>query len=211
MDRAQFAAATGVSRETLERLDIYAAELARWNRAINLVAPRTLDAVWQRHFLDSWQVLAVAGRADGPWIDLGSGGGFPGLVLAACGAAPITLIESDQRKCVFLRETARKMAVPVTVLARRINDVPPAAARFVSARALAPLPKLLEMAYRFNGPDTRYLFLKGQDVESELTDATKYWKFDVSQHPSRSDLGRDSRGSVLSIGALRRHDTDAAD
>lgn len=201
MDRAAFLARTGVSRETIERLDIYAAELIRWNKAINLVAPRTLEHVWERHFLDSWQVVSLAGAVDGPWLDLGSGGGFPGLVAAACQPAPVTLVESDQRKSVFLRETARRMGVDVTVRTERIEAVAPFAAAMITARALAPLHRLFEYCHGFAGPETRMLFLKGQDVDGELTEAAKYWKFEASRHTSQSD----PRGVVLSISELRSH------
>lgn len=205
MDAAGFADRTGVSRETTHRLKIYEAQIRRWNRAINLVAPKTLDALWGRHFLDSWQLLQIAGGAGGRWYDLGSGGGFPGLVLAACGVADMTLIESDRRKSLFLRETAREMGVAVTVLAERIEavDLPPA--DFITARALAPLPKLLDLSAHLRGPATRCLFLKGQDVDSELTEATKYWTFKVSRHPSLSD----DRGTVLVMEELKRHDDPA--
>ena len=202
MDRAAFADATGVSRETLARLDIYATELVRWNKAINLVAPRSLDDLWRRHFLDSWQLLSLAGDRDGAWIDLGSGGGFPGLVLAACGVRDLILVESDQRKCVFLRETARRMDTPVTVVAARIEEAGLPVASVISARALAPLPRLLELAAPLSDPDTHFLFPKGQDVDTELTEATKYWTFQVTRTPSLSD----PRGVVLSLRELNRHD-----
>lgn len=202
MDRASFARQTGVSRETLERLDIYAAELVRWNKAINLVAPGSLKTLWQRHFLDSWQVVGLASAPDGPWLDLGSGGGFPGLVAAACQGRPVTLIESDQRKSVFLRETARRMGVDVTVETKRIEQANQRGAAVISARALAPLPKLLDWALPFCHADTQMLFLKGQDVGSELTEATKYWTFEVEKHSSLSD----PRGIVLSIRKPERHD-----
>lgn len=185
----------------MTRLDIYAAELNRWNRAINLVAPKTLAQVWGRHFLDSWQVVDLAGAVDGPWLDLGSGGGFPGLVAAACQPAPVTLVESDGRKSVFLRETARKMGVDVAVRAERIESIEPFVAAMITARALAPLHRLFEYCHEFSGPGTRMLFLKGQDVDGELTEAGKYWKFDVSRHPSQSD----PRGVVLSISELQSH------
>lgn len=203
MDGAAFRARTNVSRETLDRLDIYEAALRKWNRAINLVAPRSIDDIWQRHFLDSWQLTDLAGEGDGTWLDLGSGGGFPGLVAAACQSRPVILVESDQRKCIFLRETARKMGVAVTVRIVRIEEMPaPKDVTVLSARALAPLPRLLDWAVPLCNEDTQYLFLKGQDVASELTEATKYWKFDIEQHPSLSD----PRGVVLSIRRPVRHD-----
>lgn len=201
MESAGFAERTGVSRETLTRLQTYADELVRWNRAINLIAPGSVKHLWSRHFLDSWQLMDLASGQAGDWIDLGSGGGFPGLVVAACQTLPVTLIESDQRKCIFLRETARKMGVDVTVLNRRIEGVESASAGIISARALAALPRLFELAHPFCTPSTRLLLLKGQDVAAELTEATKYWTFELEQHPSLSD----PRGVILSIGKLERH------
>ncbi len=188
----------------MARLDVYAAELLRWNRAINLVAPRSLDHLWQRHFLDSWQVFDLVDQSgqNGAWVDLGSGGGFPGLVAAACGATDLTLVESDQRKSIFLRETARRMDVSVEIVTARIEDITFREAQIVTARALAPLPKLLDLAARFGSDATQYIFLKGQDVDDELTEATKYWSFDLQRYPSRSD----SRGTVLLIGGLATHD-----
>ena len=205
MDAAGFAERTGVSRETLDRLTIYAAQLVKWNRAINLVAPKTVDAVWSRHFLDSWQLLEIAGSVSGRWYDLGSGGGFPGLVLAACGVGDMTLVESDRRKAMFLRETARAMDLSVDVRAERIEalDLPPADT--ITARALAPLPVLLRLSAGLRAPNTRCLFLKGQDVESELTEATKYWTFKLSRHRSLSD----PRGTVLVMEELERRDDPA--
>jgi len=201
VDAESFARRTGVSRETLDRLSIYGDELRRWNRAINLVAPRSVDELWQRHMLDSWQVLNAVGDGAGNWIDLGSGGGFPGLVVAASSGWSVTLVESDQRKSVFLRETARKMDVAVSVLTRRIEEVTDLKADVISARALAPLPRLLELAAPMVMDSTQCVFLKGQDVEAELTEATKCWTFDVEQHASLSDF----RGFVLSIRKLTRH------
>lgn len=202
MDRSAFASRSGVSRETLERLETHVDELMRWNRAINLVAPRTLNDVWRRHVLDSWQLVGLADENDGVWLDLGSGGGFPGLTAAACQAKPVILVESDQRKSVFLRETARKMGLAVTVHSDRVESIDPFSATVISARALAPLNRLLDWAHPFCAEDTQLLFLKGQDVASELTEATKYWRFELEQHSSLSD----PRGTILSIRKLERHE-----
>jgi len=202
MTPEQFQAQTNVSRETLNRLTIYANELVRWNRAINLVAPGSLKHLWQRHILDSWQLLQFAGQSRGRWLDLGSGGGLPGLIAAACVSRPMVLVESDQRKSVFLRETARKMGVDVTVDAARIESLADMTADTITARALASLPKLLELAAPFCHPGTVLILPKGQDVEAELTEATKYWTFDLEKHQSQSD----SRGTILVIGDLKRHD-----
>ncbi|HEX6958001.1 MAG TPA: 16S rRNA (guanine(527)-N(7))-methyltransferase RsmG [Ferrovibrio sp.] len=191
-----FQARTGVSRETLERLKAYAALLARWQKAINLVAPTTLPDLWGRHFLDSGQLLPLAPAGTRRWLDLGSGGGFPGLVIAALGVDNVHLIESDQRKAAFLREAARAMGLPVTVHVRRIEAVEPAALQaalggppeVISARALAPLPELLPLAHRLAGPDTVYLFPKGRQAEDELTEARRYWTIAaMDMLPSQTD------------------------
>lgn len=195
MTPEQFVSQTSVSHETLERLTIYANELYRWNKAINLVSRNSLTQVWRRHFLDSWQVLRSQADLDRRWVDLGSGGGFPGLVLAACGVADLTLVESDIRKCTFLREVARKMGVSVTVLTKRVEECDPLDADVISARGFAPLPRLLEYAAPHLKTGGHLRLLKGQDVESELTEATKYWKFTVDRHPSLSDAG----GTILTI------------
>jgi len=196
----QFQNRTGVSRETLERLEIYSAELYRWNKAINLVSKRTLPEVWQRHFLDSWQLLDGDADLSRRWVDLGSGGGFPALVLAACGVSDITLVESDIRKGTFLREAARKMDVTITVLSQRVEACAPQNADIISARAFAPLHRLMEYAEPHLQQDGQLRLLKGQDVEAELTEATKYWTFDIDRRPSLSDAG----GTVLTIKDVNR-------
>jgi len=190
----EFRALTNVSRETLARLETYAAQLRKWNAAINLVAPGSLNDLWRRHFLDSAQLLPLAeqqGITGGRWLDLGSGGGFPGLVLAALGWADLHLVESDLRKAVFLRETARVMEVPVTVHACRIEKLDPVSVRpvaVISARALAPLPALLAMALPFAGPDTLLLLPKGRQAGDELTLARESMTMTfLEQTPSRTD------------------------
>lgn len=187
---------TDVSRETLARLETYAALLAKWQKAINLVAPNTLSDIWSRHFLDSAQLLPLAPAGARRWLDLGSGGGFPGLVIAAMGVPEVHLVESDQRKAAFLREAARAMSVPATVHVQRIEAVDPAALHqamggapdVISARALAPLPELLPLAQRLAGAGTLYLFPKGRQAEDELTAAQRYWTIGmVDMLPSQTD------------------------
>lgn len=169
-----FQAATGVSRETLDRLAAYWALVEKWQPRVNLVGPSTLGDPWRRHMLDSAQLAPLIPAGTDRLVDLGSGAGFPGMVLAIMGAARrITLIESDGRKSVFLREAARIADAPVTVLPVRIEAAPAEPADIVTARALAPLDKLVLYARRFAGPSTRALFLKGQDVAAELTPATR--------------------------------------
>ncbi len=184
---AAFAEAAGVSRETVELLERHAALLERWQRRINLVAAGTLADLWRRHMLDSAQLWPHVAERSGPIADLGSGAGFPGLVLAATGAGPVHLIESDARKAAFLREAAREMGVAVTVHAVRAEAVAPLGAATVTARALAPLPRLLPLAVEHLAPGGAAVLLKGRTVEEELTAARESWTMEVERFPSRTD------------------------
>jgi 16S rRNA (guanine527-N7)-methyltransferase len=185
MTPEEFAAATGVSRETLDQFRLYAALLGRWQRAVNLIGKSTAPDIWERHFLDSAQLLPHL--ADGPGlVDLGSGAGFPGAVLALLGARDVHLVESDSRKCAFLRELDRQLGLGMTIHETRIDHLTPWKARSLTARALAPLPQLLDMAGEFLGPDTVCLFPKGEGGERELTEAAKGWNMTVTRLPSRT-------------------------
>lgn len=181
-----------VSRETLQRLEIYAALVRKWNPVINLVARSTLDHLWPRHFADSAQLYRLAGQASGRWADLGSGGGFPGLVIAILAQGEgrdlqVTLVESDQRKAAFLMAAARETEVRVEVLSRRIEGLPPLGAQILSARALAPLDKLLDHAARHMHPDGMALFPKGQAHPAEIRQALEMWRFLYETIPSLTD------------------------
>lgn len=211
-DRAHALSLTPVSRETEQRLDIIVALLEKWQRTINLVAPATLPVVWTRHVADSLQLIPLAGAAT-RWVDLGSGGGFPGLVVAAALAerpdADVTLVESDSRKAAFLREAARLADLPVTVVPSRIEQVAGVLApgvEVVSARALAPLPRLLQLAAPFLAQGATGLFLKGQDVDNELTESAKSWRINSEISPSLTGGG----GHVLIVRSAVPLDTDAA-
>lgn len=180
-----------VSRETLAKLDTYAELLRKWQPRINLVAPKTLPMLWQRHFLDSAQVLELASVTEGNWVDLGSGGGFPGLVCAILAAETmpklrVTMIEVDQRKSVFLREVIRRTGIDATVLTDRIERVPPQGADIVSARALAPLPILLPLVHRHLASDGQALLQKGAGHAAELASAGADWQMKVEEIPSRT-------------------------
>jgi 16S rRNA (guanine527-N7)-methyltransferase len=177
----------GVSRETRERLNTYADLLRKWQRSINLVGPRTLDNLWNRHFTDSAQLLPLIPPNARVLVDFGSGAGFPGLVLAILGVSEVHLIESDQRKSAFLREVARATGTPITVHAKRIEQVAPFPADVVSARALAPLADLLGFAAPFLRSDSLCLFPKGQMAEDELTTASKIWNMNVDRIQSVTD------------------------
>jgi 16S rRNA (guanine527-N7)-methyltransferase len=184
--REAFGDLLGVSRETLERLSVYLGLLRRWQPAINLVGPATLADPWRRHFLDCAQLAAHVPGAARSCIDVGSGGGFPGMVLALLGVAGVHLIESDRRKAQFLREVARATGAVVTVHAERIERLRPWPADVVTARALAPLPRLLELVEPFVSADTVCLFLKGGSVARELTEARISWHMVSERLPSRS-------------------------
>ena len=200
LDAAGFAAATGVSRETLARLDAYRALLIAWSARINLVGRDTLADPWRRHFLDSAQLLEFVPPGAASLVDLGSGAGFPGLVLAILGVDGVELIEADARKCAFLREAARVTLTPIRIRHSRIEAAPASPAAIVTARACAPLPRLLVLAERFIGPDTRCLFLKGERALEELTAARQAWTMAVSCHASRAHPG----GVILCLDEVRR-------
>jgi 16S rRNA (guanine527-N7)-methyltransferase len=184
-----------VSRETAQRLALYVALLTKWNATKNLVAPSTIREIWQRHVADSLQLVRHAPAAK-IWVDLGSGGGLPALVVAAVLAdvpgAAMHCVESKLGKAAFLREAARQMKVPVTVHADRIETVLahwPEASKVdvVTARALADMTTLLDLANPLLKTGAVGLFLKGQDVGSELTQAAKCWKLNTITTPSATD------------------------
>ena len=200
-DRAAALGLVPVSRETAAKLDEFVALLLRWQKAVQLVAPSTLPKLWTRHIADSLQILEHAPAAK-RWIDLGSGGGFPGLVVAIALAqvpdAIVHLVESDTRKVAFLREAVRITGAPAKVIHERVES---AAERFagsvdiVTARALAPLERLLELAAPLLSSGARGVFLKGQDVDNELTQAAKSWNISAEAFPSRTD----PRGRILIV------------
>lgn len=197
MTPEEFRRATGVSRETLAALSRYADLLTHWQRRINLIGSRTLPDLWRRHMLDSAQLIRYLPERPGPVVDLGSGAGFPGLVLAIMGVPEVHLIESDQRKAAFLRTVLREIGLDATIHARRIETVPGFSTRAVTARALAPLPQLIALAYPFLSTDSVALFLKGQHVEDELTVTEKEWIIRWRRYESRADPA----GCVLEFSA----------
>ncbi len=199
MTASEFAAALDVSRETLARLQAFESLLRQWQKTINLVSVRTLDDIWRRHFLDSGQLCRLMPDAK-TIVDIGSGGGFPGLVIAIMTGDHVTLIEADQRKAAFLREAARVTSADTEVIAGRAEAVPATPADVVTARALAPLSKLLFLAEPWVRPGGRCYFLKGANVEEELTDAKRLWDITYDLVPSLSD----SAGAIVCVKELRR-------
>jgi len=189
-DKAEALALTPVSRETEARLDRYLDLLRTWQAKTNLVAPSTLPQLWTRHVSDSLQLLTLAPRAK-IWVDLGSGGGFPGIVLACALAetpgAIVHLVERNAKKAAFLREALRITQAPGIVHPDAIEDIVdsiPGPIDCVTARALAPLHQLIGLAEPLVRKGAKALFLKGQDVEAELTEATKYWNIEPILHSS---------------------------
>ena len=195
--KAAFQAATNVSRETFEMLEAYEKLLLAWNPKINLVAPSTLDELWVRHFLDSAQLVEIASVVDA-WVDLGSGGGFPGAIVAILTGGKTVLIESDQRKAAFLRTVARETC-GFKVISKRIEDVPPQNADVVSARALAPLSVLLGYVQPHLKDGGSAVLLKGKKAKDEIREALEHWRFDCETYPSKTD----PEAVVLKIGDIQ--------
>ncbi len=194
-DKAAALKLTPVSRETESRLDAYVDLLLQWQAKTNLVASSTLPNLWTRHISDSLQLLTLA-RGAKVWVDLGSGGGFPGVVLAcalaATSGAMVHLVERNAKKAAFLREALRITGAAGTVHLADIGDSVDshlAAVDCVTARAVAPLHQLVGFAEPLVARGAKALFLKGQDVEAELTEATKYWKLNPRLHPSLTGQG----------------------
>lgn len=204
---ADFAEAFKVPRETIHRLVHYAELLTTWQQTHNLVSAKSLDQIWDRHFADSAQLLRLAPEAE-VWLDLGAGAGFPGLVIAILQANHASfhmhLVESTAKKCAFLSEVARVTEAPVEIhcmrieeLARRATSLRP---EIVTARALAPLPRLLDLAAPWLQPGTRGLFLKGRDASQEIEAARRRYRFDSRLYPSLT--AGDS--SIVEIGNLAK-------
>jgi 16S rRNA (guanine527-N7)-methyltransferase len=198
-------AAQQISDLATERLQIFVGLLAKWNAAINLVSPASLADVWTRHVADSAQVLDYAPIRRARWLDIGSGAGFPGVVIALLAAdtpnpVEMTLVESDQRKAAFLSTVSRETGVPMIIHAARIEAVAPQNANIVSARALAPLVKLCAFAERHLAQDGAALFLKGSQYDAEISAARSRWSFALDVRKSSTD----PTGAVLIMKELRR-------
>ncbi len=203
MSAADFQAQTQVSDGVQARLQIYAELLVKWQAKINLVGPDTIPDLWRRHLLDSAQIAPFVSDHK-KVVDFGSGAGFPGLVLALLNPTlDVHLVESDQRKGVFLREVNRAVGCSVTVHTARIEKMASLQADVVTSRALAPLDKLLAFAEMHSLSTGIYLFLKGKRWSEELTKAQKDWKMRVNHHPSRTDPA----GMILEISeCIHRHE-----
>jgi 16S rRNA (guanine527-N7)-methyltransferase len=212
-DKATALALTPVSRETEARLDRYVELLLEWQAKTNLVAPSTLPQLWTRHIADSVQLLSIAPSAK-VWADLGSGGGFPGVVLACVLAetsgATIHLVERNAKKAAFLREALRVTKAPGKV---HLADIGDSVDRItgpvdcVTARALAPLHQLIGFAEPLVKRGAKALLLKGQDVEAELTEATKYWNIEPNLHSSRTG----GQGWIVELDRIERRNPSATE
>jgi 16S rRNA (guanine527-N7)-methyltransferase len=195
-----------VSRETFTLLEAYAALVRRWTPAINLVSKSTLDDLWRRHISDSAQLFTLCPASAVSWVDLGSGAGFPGLVVAVLAkqlqpGLQVTLVEADLRKATFLRQAAQALNLTVTVRSERIETLPPQNADVLSARALAALPDLLVYADKHLRPDGLAIFPKGVRYKAELDQARIAWDFSVD---TRSSLF-ESDAAILTIRNIHRH------
>jgi 16S rRNA (guanine527-N7)-methyltransferase len=204
-DKKRALSLTPVSRETEKRLDAFVARLLQWQARINLIAPSTVAQVWTRHVADSLQLIALASEAR-VWVDFGSGGGFPGIVIACALAetpgARVHLVESNSKKAAFLREAVRVTAVPAEVHQERVENFGESYAEpvhAVTARALAPLKTLCDQAFPLIARGAVGLFPKGQDVAAELTQAAKYWSITAEQVPSKTS----PQGCIVVVRGLR--------
>jgi 16S rRNA (guanine527-N7)-methyltransferase len=202
---ARFQSDFDVSRETLDRLEALEALLKKWNRAINLVSAATLSDVWMRHFADSAQIFGKVSENAKTWADLGSGAGFPGLVIAILAKEKqpdlaVTLVESDHRKSAFLLTATRELGLGAQIKAERIEEMAGLDCDVLSARALAPLSKLLEFSEHHLADQGVALFPKGARWEEEVASARESWSFDLQTSPSRSDPS----GVILKITGAKR-------
>ena len=200
MTAEDFARETGANPETMKRLERFVGLLEKWQSKKNLVGKSTLPDVWHRHILDSAQLVPLIAGINGSVADIGSGAGFPGLILAIMTGRHVHLIESDTGKCAFLAEAARATDAPITIINRRIESVTDIKFAVVTARAVAPLVELIGLAKPIMEPDSCCFFLKGQRVSDELTKALKSWNMIVTRMPSVTD----EHAAVLKLEMIAR-------
>ena len=198
----QFQRETCVSDQILLRIEVYGSLLEKWQKKLNLIGDNSVVDLWNRHFFDSAQLLPLLPRLDCSTLDLGSGAGFPGLILAIMGNTNVTLVESDSRKCAFLKEVIRSTNISSSVRVEnsRIEDLSNYQVDVITSRALAPLERLLELSEPFVSEDTLCLFLKGKIADEELIQADKGWKMLVSKIQSKSCL----TGVILKLEDVKR-------
>ncbi len=201
----EFASEFNVSRETMDQLAAYAELLCKWTPSINLISKSTIPTLWDRHFRDSAQVFNILDDMSGHWVDVGTGGGFPGLVLAIMAASSrpdlrFTLVESDRRKSIFLETVIRELELSANVTCARVENISKLDANVVSARALAPLEKLIGYADIHLNTKGKAVFLKGATYRQELDDAKEHWTFQTQCYPSITD----PNAAVLCLGEIKR-------
>lgn len=204
-DKVELPAWLNVSRETLDRLFSFCDLVEKWNPAINLISKSGIAEIWNRHIIDSAQLFQQMPDRAREWCDLGSGGGFPGIVLAILAKqlqpnAQVILVESDRRKSVFLAQASRLLDIDARVKTQRIEELEPQNADVLSARALAPLSDLCGYAYRHLKPDGVAIFPKGAAAQLEIEQAQKLWRFDYSLTQSYTD----PTAHILSVRGIRR-------
>lgn len=197
-----FQSQTGVSRETMENLVLYADLLKKWQPAKNLIANSTLDVMWSRHFWDSAQMCVHLRRVHGEkplsFLDIGSGAGFPGLVLSIMGLGPVTLVESNGRKCAFMRQVAMATGANARVENKRIEDVSSSSFDIITSRACASVEQLLDWGRPFIHENLEFWLLKGENVDKELTAAQELWNMSVEKFKSETDPG----GTILRLSGI---------
>jgi 16S rRNA (guanine527-N7)-methyltransferase len=186
-------------------LEAFATLLEKWTKSINLIAPKTIPYIWDRHILDSAQMFELAPKGWTGWTDLGSGGGLPGVIISILDPEnrPVTLVESDQRKCLFLKTVKRELSLNLIVERSRIESVSILPAPILSARALAPLSDLLTFSERVLEQRGIALFAKGENYQTELDHARKSWQFDLLAHPSQTNAS----ARILEISRIRRRES----
>jgi len=202
--KEDFNGVANVSRETLERLNVYAAMLAKWQPAKNLVSNSTIEDMWRRHFLDSAQLLPLIHKAHGSAplniLDIGSGAGFPGLVLAIMGVGGVTMVESNGRKCAFMRQVALETDTELTICNERIEALDPMPVDIIMSRACATITQLLSWGAPFIGDNSEFWLLKGSIADEELTNASELWMMQVERHKSLTD----ETGVILRLSDVKR-------
>ena len=210
IEATNFAKSVNVSRETLAKFQLYAELLKHWQKKINLIGSNTTDSLWERHFLDSAQLMRCIPKnlESGPVYDIGSGAGFPGLVLAIMGLKHMHLVDSDSRKCVFLNEVVRQTNVNAHVTNARFpietkRNLYPKASLIV-ARALAPLPKLLDIVFPVISPTTCCILLKGEKFNEEILNARVSWKFELQTLDSQTS----ESGKIIILNEVCRNESE---
>lgn len=196
-----FRSLTGVSRETMDKLICYSEMLAKWQKSINLVSNSTISDMWRRHFYDSAQLFSYIEKKKEPLkiLDIGSGAGFPGIILSILGAGEVHLVESIGKKCAFMKQVIQKTDINAIVHNKRIEDMEVFPVDLITSRACAELGKLLQLASPFIDYDTKCLFLKGEKAEEEILEASKKWCFKVKKYNSKSE----ESGMILYIDEIK--------